>query len=888
MSLWRQLSRGLRALTQRRVVDAELDDEIRDYYERARAELDLDGLTEREAARVTRLRLGDAEKARDELRAYGWENFVEGTLADLRLAQRRLFASPAFALAGILTLALGIGATTAILSAVIPILVAPLPYPAAARIVTITDFDRAGVPMAVTFGTFDEIAARSHSFEAVAAADAWEPALAGTDAGEPERLRGELVTSDYLAVLGVPPALGREFQADDDEPGAARVAVVGDELARRRFGSAAGVLGRMISLDGNAYTVIGVMPPGFENVLAPDAEVWAPRRFRRGAPFDSGEWGHHMRMIGRLAAGISAEQAERELRALAAAPVDEFPRPDWARFEAGLGIDSLQATVTSGARPALLAILGAVALLLVIACANVANLLLARGVGRRAELAVRTALGAGRLRLVRQQLAESAMLALYGGIVGLGIAAVGLRAITALAPAGLPRLAAIRLDLPAFLLALAITAAVGILVGLVPALRGASGDVRVELHSGARTLKGGQARIRKSLVVTEVALALVLLAGAGLIYRSVDGLLATPTGFEASGLLSMEIVATGRRFGSDAEAYAYWQRVLDAVRAVPGVTDAALTSQLPLGGRYDSYGPRFESAPLAAVDETGALRYTVTPGWFRTLGIALRRGRLLDSGDLPGAPEAVLISESMAERWFGGADPIGQRVRFGPEQSMADRPWGTIVGVVADVKQASLALTPPGAFYVSMGQWPWIDVVQSLALRTDGEPLALLPAVRRAVWSVDPTAPIARVATLDELVKASEAERHFVLIVLAVFGFAALLLAALGLYGVIAGSVAERRREIGLRVALGASRLGIVGLVVRQGLLLTAVGSVLGIGLAYTATRAFVSLLYGVSVLDPVTYALVVALLVAVALLASTTPALRAARVDPTVALRGE
>ena len=389
-------------------------------------------------------------------------------------------------------------------------------------------------------------------------------------------------------------------------------------------------------------------------------------------------------------------------------------------------------------------------------------------------------------------------------------------------------------------------------------------------------------------MVTEVALALVILAGAGLLLRSVERILATAPGFDAANVLTMQIVTTGKRYDSEEHALLqYFNSVLEAVRGVPGVLDAALTSQLPLSGDFDAYGVAFESAPQTTVNEAGALRYTVTPDWFRTMRIPLLRGRLLDARDRPGAPEAVVISESLA-RYFGQEDPIGQRVRFGPEISRTDLPWDVVVGVVGDVKQSSLALAPPGAFYVPMGQWSWVDDVQSLVVRSRGDAAGLAPAIRRAIWSVDPSPPIVRISTMEDLVAASEGERRFVRTVFGVFALAALVLAAVGLYGVIAGSVSERTREIGLRAALGATPQRILGLVVRQGITLTALGVAIGLVAAVGASRGLATLLFGVSALDPVTYAGVIALLAAVSIVASAVPAWNASRVDPTIALRSE
>jgi putative ABC transport system permease protein len=622
-------------------------------------------------------------------------------------------------------------------------------------------------------------------------------------------------------------------------------------------------------------------------------------QFREQAPFQSGEWGHQLRMIGRLRAGVPVESAQQEISAIASTPVAEFARPEWAALEFGLVIESLQSSVTAGARPVLLAVAGSVLLLLVLACANVTNLLLARGVARRRELAVRAVLGAQWPRLVRQLLTESLLLASLGGVIGLGLAFGGVRAIVALAPADLPRLDAVGLDWSAFLFALAVTTLIGIVVGLAPALRGARPELRPDLSSGARATGGSRRVLRSGLVVAEVALALVLLIGAGLLLRSVERLYDGTPGFEGSNVLTMQIVASGYfveqtadgyRLRSDAEALVLFESMLDAVRGVPGVVDAAFTTQLPLSGDRDFYGVTFESDTQASPSAAdGALRYVVTADYFRAMGIPLLEGRVLDAQDRPGAMEAVVLSESFAKRRFGDRNPIGERLRIGPENFAPDRPWDVVVGVVGDVKQSSLeALVPPDAFYVALGQWMWVDAVQSLVVRTDSDPAALFPSIKNAISSVSSIPAIARVATMDELMAASEAERRFALTVFGMFAAAALVLSALGLYGIIAGNVAERTREIGLRSAFGATPQQILALVVRQGMTLAGVGVAIGLAGAAAATQGLESLLYGVTSLDPLTYGGVIALMAAVAVAASWLPAARAARVDPTIALRAE
>jgi predicted permease len=812
-------------------------------------------------------------------------------MIEIRRTARRLMRAPGFALTTVLTLAIGIGASTAIFSAVAPILLESLPYPNPDRVVMLTD--RNDGPN-TTYGTYVEVAARSRAFEALAVAARLDPALSGKN-GESEALTGDYVSVDYFRAIGVAPTVGRNFEREDHIIGAPQVVIISDALARRQFGSAREILDQTIYLEGYPCTVIGVMPPGFENVLAQNADVWVALQFREQAPFQSGEWGHQLRMIGRLRPGLSIENAQREIDSIASTPIAEFPRPEWAALGNSLLVESLRSSVTAGARPVLLAVAGAVFLLLALACVNVTNLLLARGVARRRELALRAVLGAGRPRLVRELLTESLVLALLGGALGWGVAVWGVQAIVALAPANLPRIGAIGLDASAFLFAFAATTLVGFAVGLMPALRGARPELRADLQSGARATSGAQL-VRRGLVVGEVALALVLLVGAGLLLRSVERLFSTAPGFDAANVLTMQVVATGYLFEqqgdtvrrrSDAEALPLFQSMLEAVRAVPGVLDAAFTTQLPLSGSNDVYGVRFESDRPNSGDP--ALRYVVTPDYFRAMGIPLLDGRLLDAGDRPGAAEAIVLSESFARRRFGDRDPIGQRLRIGPENVEPNRPWDIVVGVVGDVKQSSLeAGVPFDAFYVALGQWMWMDYEQSLVVRTDGDPGALAPTIRDAIRSVSAIPAIARVATMEEVVAASEAARRFALTVFVVFAAAALVLAALGLYGVIAGAVAERTREIGLRAALGATSAQILALVLRQGLTLAALGVALGLVGAAAATRGLESLLYGVTSLDPLTYGGVILLLAAVAGAACWLPAVRAARVDPTVALRAE
>jgi putative ABC transport system permease protein len=873
MSPWRQLTRGLRALFRRSRTDRDIADEVQHYLEEATAAHLARGLSPDQAVRAARLEVGNLTGVREEIRGYGWENAIETLLADLRFAARRLRADPGFTIVALLTLALGIGGTTAIFSAVNPILFQPLPYPDADRITAIWEVRADGGRNDGTFGMARALAERSRSFESIALFRPWQPTMTGAD--QPERLDAQRVSASYFRVLGVSPITGRDFQLADDRLDGARAVVISDGLWRRRFGADRAIVGREITLDDNRWTIVGVMPPAFENVLAPSAELWAPLQYDMS---QGRAWGHHLRTIGRLRPGVSLDQATRELDALGNAVIREH-KPETYDAEVRFVVPSLHADVTQGVRQALLAILGAIVLVLVIACVNVANLLLARGVQRRGEFALRAALGAARGRLVRQLLTESLLLAVMGGIMGLVVAVVGVRAIVALGPSSLPRLDAIGVDGTAMLFAsmLAVLSALGF--GMWPALHAWQSDPNRHLQHDSRRATAGHRRARGALVVAEVAIALVLLVSSGLLLRSLGRLFAVPVGFDSSRLLTMQVVSSRPGVQSDSGAWRLFEATEAAVRRVPGVTAAAFTSQLPLSGDRDEYGVRFESS----ADGYSTFRYAVSPGYIETMRIPLRRGRTLDERDRAGAPLVALISESLAKRQFPNADPIGHRLSIGPIEGY------TIVGVVGDVKQMSLALSESEAVYIPMDQWAFADNAMSLVVRTrEPDAAALAPAIRAAVWSVDKDQPVVRVATMDDLLATSAAERRFALILFEAFALAALVLAAAGIYGVLAGSVAERTREIGVRSALGASRSSIIAMVLRQGLRLTGLGVAIGLAGAFAATQAIAAMLFGVSAMDPVTYAGVIALLGAVSLIACGVPAWRASRLDPASTLRAD
>jgi len=533
----------------------------------------------------------------------------------------------------------------------------------------------------------------------------WQPHMTG--ANEPERLVGQRVSASYFRVLGVRPALGRDFDADDDLLHGPNVVIISNELWLRRFAGDKTIVGRQVTLDDNVFDVIGVMPRDFENVMAPSAELWSPLQYDMSL---GTAWGHHLRMVGRLRSHLGVEQVRRELDTIARSPVSEFPRVPWASAAKGFIVNSLQDDVTAGVKPALLAVFGAVTLLLGIASINVTNLLLARGAQRRGEFAVRAALGAARTRLVRQMLTESLLLALLGGAAGTLLADFGVRALVALSPPGLPRVNAIVVNTTVLGFTLGITTLIGLIVGLIPAVYASRNDLHTSLQLSSLRTAAGQSLARRGLVVMEVALALVLLVGAGLLMRSLQRLFAISPGFDTAGMLTMQVRTSGRRL-DQATNDRFFAQALEAVRRTPGVTAAAFTTQLPLSGDDDEYGARFEGDdPNLGYN---VFRYAVSPGYFETIGVPLRRGRLLDEHDIADAPLAVLISESLAKRKFADRDPLGQRVHVGP----TDRPWYTVVGVVGDVKQVSLAVNQPDAVYLPTTQSWSVEGVQSLVVR---------------------------------------------------------------------------------------------------------------------------------------------------------------------------
>ena len=880
MSLWRQLTRGVRNVFRRDAADRDIADEVDSYVAAAAASFEAQGMTPQDARLAARRQIGSTTALREEVRSYGWENLVGSIVADLRFGGRRLRANPGFALVTIATLALGIGGATAIFSAVNPVLFASLPYPHPDRVVSIDELYASGRRSGGTFAIYRQLVDHAHAFEAIAVIRPWRPTVTGTD--RPERLEGQRVSAGYFRVFGVAPRIGRDFQPSDDRPNGGDVVILSDALWRRLFAGDAAIVGRQIRLDDTLYTVIGIMPAGFENVTSQAAALWTPLQYDPALPNPSGrEWGHHLTTVARLRPDSEIAEAARETSTLGRALIKTY-RPVTYDPETKFAVFPLRDELANGVRPAMLAILGAVGLVLVIACVNVTNLILGRGAKRRAEFALRMALGAGRVRLIRQLLTESAVLAAAGGVSGVALAAFGLRGLVALSPPDLPRTNAIAINTPVLLLALIVTIGIAIALGLIPALHAARSDPHAGLQLGSPRTAGGHRRTRRALVVAEVALALILLVASGLLLRSLQRLFAVPIGFDPSAMLTMQVQAVGHRYDDDAARQRLFDNELEAVRRVPGVVSAGFSSQLPLSGDRDQYGVRFEKTADKPEATYGGFRYAVSPGYLETARIPLLAGRVFDDRDTLAAPHVALISASLAKARFGGASPIGTPLTIGMTATY------TIVGIVGDVRQASLALSDPDAVYIPAAQSWFSDNPRWLIARAHGDAAALAPALRAAIWSVDKDQPVSRIAVMADLVASSAAERRFAVMLFEAFGVTALLLAAVGIYGVLSSSVTERTREIGVRMALGASRGQIVVLVVQQAMVLTAAGVVTGLVGAAFASRALETLLFGVTRRDPFTYASVVAVLITAAMVAAWLPAWRAARVDPAVTLRAE
>ncbi len=808
------------------------------------------------------------------------DRFMHTLLNDFRYGLRQLLRSPSFTALAVLTLALGIGATTAVFSVINPVLLRPLPYPHPERIVTLWERGEDGGESNTGYATFLDVRQLATAFDGIAVLSSWQPTLQG--GAEAERLDGQRVTREFFAVLGVRPALGRDFAAAEHVRGQHHVVILSHGLWQRRFGGDPSLIGRPVTLNGIAYTVVGVMPKSFESLLAPTAQLWAPLAYETSLPWACRSC-RHLRMVGRLKGGADAARAGRELDLISARMVAEHPTDYPAK---GMFVVPLQTRLTRDVQPALLAVLGAVGFVLLIACANVSSLLLGRAMQRESEFAIRGALGAGRQRVVRQLLTESVLLGLLGGLGGVVLAWWGVKGLVALGPASLPRLQAIGIDLGVLGFTAALSVASGLLFGLIPAFATARPDLFTALRPGGRHTGQKRRRMARAiLVMGEVALALMLLVGAGLLMRSLHRLLDVDPGFEPKRLLTMEVQTTGPRYEDEDAVRAFFVRAADAIRAIPGVEQAGWTSQLPLGGNFDRYGVEIAGKPLPnPANAPSADRYAVSPGYLEAMRIPLKRGRTITADDARGRPGIVLINEAFAKQDWPGGDALGARIQLGGPGA----PWRTVVGIVGDVRHVSLDERQAPQVYLPEAQWLGADGAMVLTARTRGEPAGMAAAVREAIRSVDRELPILHLATMEAVVANTADQRRFAFVLFEGFALVALLLAAAGIYGVLAGNVTARTREIGIRSALGASRGGLLKLVIRQGLALTVAGMTAGLVGALLLTRFLRGLLFGVGAQDPLTFLGVVAVLAVVALAACLAPALRATRVSPLEALRSE
>ncbi|AHG93761.1 permease (plasmid) [Gemmatirosa kalamazoonensis] len=805
-------------------------------------------------------------------------------MTDLRLALRSLAKRPLFTATALVALALGIGAGAAVLGVVNAVLLRPLAYADPSRLVVVLH----GGSRPVAPANFLDWRRDTRSFARMGAAEMWGPTLTGGTAAE--KVAALRVTGDVFPLLGVAPLLGRAVRAGDDEPGADHVVVLSYALWQRRFGGARSALGATVRLDGEPYTVVGVMPPTFRFApfWATRSELWAPLAL--GARAES-RGGQSLRVFARLAPGATLDAARADVASVAARLEREFPGTN-----RDVAVVPLTEKVVGDVRPMLLVLSGAVTLVLLIAGANVAHMLLARGSARAREMAVRGALGATRTALVRQLLAESVVLAAAGGALGLALGAAGVRALVALAPAGLPRVDTVHLDWRVAVATIVVALLTGVACGVVPALRGAADGVSGTLRDGARGTTAGrrQHRGRRALIASEFALSCVLLVGAGLMIRTVAAMQAVDPGLDPRGVLTAIVSVTGSAEATPGRRAAFYEGLVARLAALPGVRAAGAINHVPLAG--DEWGMHVtaEGRPVApGVEAPTATFRVILPGYLRAMGIRVREGRDVAATDRVGATEVVVVNEALARRLWPGESALGKRLTLdGPEDHPPTR---TVVGVVRDVVRGEWTEGPqPEAYVPFLQSESYLErpsgafSAMSIVVKTDGDPARLAPALRAAVASVDRDLPVSEVQTMERIVADATARPRFVLVLLGAFAAVAALLAAVGLYGVTSYAVSRRVREIGVRVALGAARGRVVRLVLGEALGLVALGIALGTLGALAAARLMAGLLFGVGAADPLTFVGVPVLLSIVALAAALGPTRRATAVAPTVALRAE
>ncbi|HEY9436951.1 MAG TPA: ABC transporter permease [Blastocatellia bacterium] len=842
------------------------------------------GISPEEARRQAQIKLGGVTRTQELHREQRGLPMLETLMHDLRFGLRMLRKNLGFTFVAILTLALGIGANTAIFSVVNAVLLRPYPYKDQDRLVWLWETRLPEIlghnPAPANFLDWQKQNTVFERLEAINVRDF--NLICGAN---PERVRGMVITHGFFSMLGVRPQIGRDFTLDEDRPGHSNVAILSHELWQRRFGGDPNILNQTIKLDDQQFTVIGVMPPS-RGLRIRDTEIWTPIAFT--AAQVQNRRGDVLNVIGRLKPEVTLEQARSEMRLIADRLANQYPDTN-ARWSVRIG--SLMEDAVSEIRPSLLLLLGAVAFVLLIACANVANLLLARAAARQKEIAVRTALGASRWRIVRQMLTESLLLSLAGGILGLTLASWGLKMMMATAVIFWPRVMDLSLDVRILAFTTAVTLLTGLSFGLVPALQASKPSLNEMLKDAGRgsTECGRRRLVRNALVVVEVAISLVLLVGAGLLMRSFIGLQKVAPGFDPKNVLTVSISLPEKKYPEKDQQAAFYSRLIERVSALPGVQATGAASAVPFsdahwGGGFGR-GLRIEGRTGDQV-AAGTNYYSVSPNYFRAMGIPLLRGRLFTELDTKGALRVAIINSTVAKRYFPNEDPIGKRIQLTSLFSNDPEVYREIIGIVGDVKSNGLGQETLPQTYEPYTQEPL--PFMTLVARTAGDPSGFNEAIRKEVLQLDKEQPIFRSETLDSLIATSTGHQRFSMMLFGIFAAAAIALASVGLYGVMSYAVTQRTREVGIRMALGAQRCDVLRLILRQGLHLTLNGIVIGLIAAWAATRLLINLLYGVSATDLPTFAGVSLLLIGVALLACYIPARRATKVDPMIAVRTE
>ena len=873
----RTLKQRIRALFRREQVVSEIGDELRHHQQMLAERLEREGLSSAEAAREAQRRLGNFATLRDsgyDVRGGGW---IEAIVRDVRYGLRVLWARPGFALTAIVTLALGIGANTAIFSVASGLLLRPLPYPGGDRLAMIW-MDNARINLREDWHSFpnvEDYRTQSTTFEHVAVFNNMSRTFGD---GDPERVIGAHATASLFNVLGVWPRHGRVFTPAESEQGAAPVVVLSHALWQRRFGGRMDVIESTVQMNGRGTKIIGVMPEGFAFPTR-ETSFWVPTVLNEQNRTSRGSF--WLQAVGRMKPGVSVAQAQADLSRVNRGLLERFP----GQKGYSIYVVSLFDQVVGRVRVAVMVLLGAVGFVLLIACTNVANLLLSRASSRERELALRAAIGAGRGRLVRQLLTESVLLAFIGGLAGLGLAWFGLGALLAAAPTDLPRLDEIRIDGRVLAFTLGLSVLTGILFGLVPALQTAAADPGRTLKEGGRGATTLGRSLRRGLVVIEVAMAVVLLVGAGLMVRSFINVQRVDLGFVPNHVVTARVALFGQNYQQPPRVVQFFTELVARTEAMPGIEGAAAVGTLFLSTTPNSTNFSIEGRPDFTPENRVEVPVdSITPNYFSVMRVPLVSGRFFDSRDVDGATPTVIINETMARQFWPGEDPIGRRMKYGTSDSNA--PWMAIVGVVRDTRRTGVDAVVRPETYLPLAQSP--SGGMTMVVRTSGDPSTAINALRSAMRSIDPAIPLFATRPVSELVGDMTAQRRLNTLLLSVFGIVAAVLAAVGVYGVLAYSVQQRTRELGVRVALGATTGTLLKLVLSEGLTLAAAGIVLGLVGALALGRVLTTLLFEVSAYDPATLAAIAGVAAMVALMACLVPALRAIRLDPVNALRAE